>query len=69
MIIQKQPGLAVKQAKERLKGVQGHIVLQPLDFLKNTLKVAGIFRLPISSKIPKGGDAADERKLDLIRFC
>ena len=59
------PGLPVKEAKKELKKVQGHIVLQPLDFLKDTLGVTGKYKLPVAGEIPKNANPMD----DLLRLC
>ena len=44
------------QAKKELEDVQGHIVLQPLDFLEESLGVTALYKLPFVGEIPKGGD-------------
>ena len=59
-MVQKKTGLQGDKAKEKLKDVQGHIVLQPLDFLKDTLTIALKFRAPYVREVIKGGDAGSE---------
>ena len=62
-MVQKTPGLTGDQAKERLKNVQGHIVLQQRLFLKKTLTVTGKYR--VLSQPIKG----EREESDFDRIC
>ena len=59
------PGFPMHNPKEELKSVQGHIVLQPLDFLNDTLGFTGKYTCRYLREIPKAVDDSD----DFLLFC
>ena len=65
--MQENPGLLMNMdnAKNELRKVRGHIVLQPLSFLEETLGVTTKYKPPYLTQIPKGGDDPD----DLLLLC